>query len=186
MSNEQFIMIPDVLAAATDYISPNTGELISLNFNQKYIYLLIQNRWRFFTSQKQRHYDTQEYFVGRSGMAVRTIRTIIKGFKDSGLITTFDEKGFNGFNKTIYKTVKEIKLPVVKAASVEVVEVAPVAAPAVVQVPAKPKPKKKAVKGGFDCPMPPNPRSTVERFKAGKLNTYVEDDGTDKLFYEEG
>lgn len=77
-----FYKYPEILMRATGYISPKTGGLVELTANDKNVYIIMKKRNTFF----DKHFDKQEDIAKLSGISVKQVGRIIRGFIDSGLI----------------------------------------------------------------------------------------------------
>lgn len=108
-NDERFVRFQYRLLAATDYVSPVTGANVPLTPTVKVIYMLMKERFDFFSSSKSDYYDSQQMIAEACGVSKQTVHRAIKQLTTDGVIRSHT-KLFNGNTKLVYNYIAPLKL----------------------------------------------------------------------------
>lgn len=87
MENEQFYIMPKILARADGFISKETGEAIPLTSSAKIVYTYMLSRNEFFVVKKNsQHYESQSSIADACGLEYKTAGKILRTFTEHKII----------------------------------------------------------------------------------------------------
>jgi hypothetical protein len=81
-----FCQMTHKMMRATHLVSPRTGELIKLEPSQKFIWLWMESRFKFFSASGKQYFDNQDEIAAATGTSVSTVKRFILVLKKHGYI----------------------------------------------------------------------------------------------------
>jgi hypothetical protein len=85
-TKDTFCQMTHKMMRATHWVSPLTGELIKLEPSQKFIWLWMESRFKFFSASGKQYFDNQDEIAAATGTSVSTVKRFILVLKKHGYV----------------------------------------------------------------------------------------------------